>query len=303
MKRKVLIALCVCMIGVAGMTSGCGDKKEETPVVEEKEPELKTIGKEDKEAFKVEIKNATGKTIKGIAIKQTDEESYPENMLEDGDVFTDQESRNLYYKAPEDTTKETEENTEDMAAESEKAQEKELEQGYDIQLTFEDDSTAELHAFPFEDIEKGEICYEDDVAYLTYTSVASKEELNTKEAELAVKVAEQKAAEEAAAQAAAEQKAAEEAAAQAAAEQKAAEQKAAEQKAAEQKAAEEAAAAAAAQKSRSSSSNSYSSNNSSNESGSSSESSSSASEPSSDAGAGSSDSSGDDACLDDGLLY
>ena len=293
MKRKVLIALCVCMIGVAGMTSGCGDKKEETPVVEEKEPELKTIGKEDKEAFKVEIKNATGKTIKGIAIKQTDEESYPENMLEDGDVFTDQESRNLYYKAPEDTTKETEENTEDMAAESEKAQEKELEQGYDIQLTFEDDSTAELHAFPFEDIEKGEICYEDDVAYLTYTSVASKEELNTKEAELAVKVAEQKAAEEAAAQAAAEQKVAEEAAAQAAAE----------QKAAEQKAAEEAAAAAAAQKSRSSSSNSYSSNNSSNESGSSSESSSSASEPSSDAGAGSSDSSGDDACLDDGLLY
>ena len=293
MKRKVLIALCVCMIGVAGMTSGCGDKKEETPVVEEKELELKTIGKEDKEAFKVEIKNATGKTIKGIAIKQTDEESYPENMLEDGDVFTDQESRNLYYKAPEDTTKETEENTEDMAAESEKAQEKELEQGYDIQLTFEDDSTAELHAFPFEDIEKGEICYEDDVAYLTYTSVASKEELNTKEAELAVKVAEQKAAEEAAAQAAAEQKAAEEAAAQAAAE----------QKAAEQKAAEEAAAAAAAQKSRSSSSNSYSSNNSSNESGSSSESSSSASEPSSDAGAGSSDSSGDDACLDDGLLY
>lgn len=279
MKRKVLIALCVCMIGVAGMTSGCGDKKEETPVVEEKEPELKTIGKEDKEAFKVEIKNATGKTIKGIAIKQTDEESYPENMLEDGDVFTDQESRNLYYKAPEDTTKETEENTEDMAAESEKAQEKELEQGYDIQLTFEDDSTAALHAFPFEDIEKGEICYEDDVAYLTYTSVASKEELNTKEAELAVKVAEQKAAEEAAAQAAAEQKAA------------------------EQKAAEEAAAAAAAQKSRSSSSNSYSSNNSSNESGSSSESSSSASEPSSDAGAGSSDSSGDDACLDDGLLY
>ena len=277
------------MIGVAGMTSGCGDKKEETPVVEEKEPELKTIGQEDKEAFKVEIKNATGKNIKGITIKQTDEESYPENMLEDGDVFTDQESRNLYYKVPEQSTEVSEESAEDTAVESEGTQEKELEQGYDIQLTFEDESTAELHAFPFEDIEKGEICYEDDVAYLTYTSVASKEELNTKDAELAVKAAaEQKAAEEAAAQAAAEQKAAEEAAAQAAA---------------EQKAAEEAAAAAAAQKSRSTSNNSYSSNNSSNENSSSSESSSSASEPSSDAGSGSSDSSGDDACLDDGLLY
>ena len=204
MKRKVLIALCFCMIGVAGMTSGCGDKKEETPVVEEKEPELKTIGQEDKEAFKVEIKNATGKNIKGITIKQTDEESYPENMLEDGDVFTDQESRNLYYKVPEQSTEVSEESAEDTAVESEGTQEKELEQGYDIQLTFEDDSTAELHAFPFEDIEKGEICYEDDVAYLTYTSVASKEELNTKEAELAVKVAEQKAAEEAAAAAAAQ---------------------------------------------------------------------------------------------------
>lgn len=289
MKRKVLIALCLCIIGVGSATTGCGDKKAETPVVEEKEPELKIIGQDDKDAFKVEIKNATGKNIKGIAIKQTDEESYPENMLEDGDFFTDQESRTLYYKAPEQSTEVSGESVEDTAVENEGTQEKDLEQGYDIQLTFEDDSTAELHAFPFGDIEKGEICYEDDVAYLTYTSITSKEELNTKEAELAVKAAaEQKAAEEAAAQAAAEQKAAEEAAAQAAA---------------EQKAAEEAAAAAAAQKSRSSSSNSYSSNNSSNESGSSSESSSSASEPSSDAGAGSSDSSGDDACLDDGLLY
>ena len=70
-----------------------------------------------------------------------------------------------------------------------------------------------MHAFPFGDIEKGDLCYADDVAYLTYTSIESKEQIDTKEAELAVKqAAEQKAAEEAA-QAAAEQKAAEEAAA------------------------------------------------------------------------------------------
>ncbi len=71
--------------------------------------------------------------------------------------------------------------------------EKVLEQGYDVQLTFEDDSTAELHAFPFGDIEKGDLCYADDVAYLTYTSIESKEQIDTKEAELAVKqAAEQK---------------------------------------------------------------------------------------------------------------
>ena len=265
-------------------------KKEETPVVEEekKEPELKAIGQEDKEAFKVEVKNATGKNIKGVAIKLTDEDAYPENMLEEGDVFADQESRNLYYKAlekneNEDVTEESETTENDGTGD-----EKVLEQGYDVQLTFEDDSTAELHAFPFGDIEKGDLCYADDVAYLTYTSIESKEQIDTKEAELAVKqAAEQKAAEEAAAQAAAEQKAAEEAAAQAAAEQKAAEEAAARKKEAEQ--------AAAASKQQKSSGNSTSSNNNSNP---------APSESYSNSGdTGNSESSGDDGCLDDGLLY
>ena len=281
MKRKVLVTLCLCMIGLAGMVTGCGSQKEETPVVEEekKEPELKTIGQEDKEAFKVEVKNATGKNIKGVAIKLTDEEAYPENMLEEGEVFADQESRNLYYKAlekneNEDVTEESE-TTENDGTEDEKV----LEQGYDVQLTFEDDSTAELHAFPFGDIEKGDLCYADDVAYLTYTSIESKEQIDTKEAELAVKQA-------------AEQKAAEEAAAQAAAEQAAAEQKAAEEAAARKKEAEQAAAASKQQKS---SGNSTSSNNNSNP---------APSESYSNSGdTGNSESSGDDGCLDDGLLY
>ena len=294
MKRKVLVTLCLCMIGLAGTVTGCGSKKEETPVVEEekKEPELKAIGQEDKEAFKVEVKNATGKNIKGVAIKLTDEDAYPENMLEEGDVFADQESRNLYYKAlekneNEDVTEEFE-TTENDGTDDEKV----LEQGYDVQLTFEDDSTAELHAFPFGDIEKGDLCYADDVAYLTYTSIESKEQIDTKEAELAVKqAAEQKAAEEAA-QAAAEQKAAEEAAAQAAAEQAAAEQIAAEEAAARKKEAEQAAAASKQQKS---SGNSTSSNNNSNP---------APSESYSNSGdTGNSESSGDDGCLDDGLLY
>ena len=294
MKRKVLVTLCLCMIGLAGTVTGCGSKKEETPVVEEekKEPELKAVGQEDKEAFKVEVKNATGKNIKGVAIKLTDEDAYPENMLEEGDVFADQESRNLYYKAlekneNEDVTEESE-TTENDGTDDEKV----LEQGYDVQLTFEDDSTAELHAFPFGDIEKGDLCYADDVAYLTYTSIESKEQIDTKEAELAVKqAAEQKAAEEAT-QAAAEQKAAEEAAAQAAAEQAAAEQKAAEEAAARKKEAEQAAAASKQQKS---SGNSTSSNNNSNP---------APSESYSNSGdTGNSESSGDDGCLDDGLLY
>ena len=281
MKRKVFVTLWLWIFGLAGSVTGCGSKKEETPVVEDekKEPELIAIGQEDKEAFKVEVKNATGKNIKGVAIKLTDEDAYPENMLEEGDVFADQESRNLYYKAlekneNEDVTEEFE-TTENDGTDDEKV----LEQGYDVQLTFEDDSTAELHAFPFGDIEKGDLCYADDVAYLTYTSIESKEQIDTKEAELAVKQA-------------AEQKAAEEAAAHAAAEQAAAEQKAAEEAAARKKEAEQAAAASKQQKS---SGNSTSSNNNSNP---------APSESYSNSGdTGNSESSGDDGCLDDGLLY
>lgn len=150
-------------------------------------------------------------------------------MLKNGEIYEVGESRELYYTVPESNV----------------GGEKELTSGYDIQLTFEDNSTAELHSFPFEDIKKGEICF-DEVAYVKYTSVSSKDKVETKEAELAIKTekeAEAKAAAEAAAQAAAEeaarQEAEEEAARQAAEE---AARQAAEEEAARQ-AAEEAARA------------------------------------------------------------
>lgn len=219
MKKKLLLLACLCMMGVMVLTTGCSDKKEETTkTTEEKEPELKTIGTESEDAFKVELKNSTGKDITAISVKLTETAEYPATMLEAGDVFADEESRILYYKAEEATAD---------TANAEDANAKVLTQGYDIQLTFEDSSTAELHSFPFEDIEKGEICFADEVAYVSYTSVSTEQKVETKEAELTIKAdkeaAEKKAAEEAAAQAAAEQKAAEEAAAQAAAEQAAAE--------------------------------------------------------------------------------
>ncbi len=212
MKKKLLLWACLCMMGVMVLTTGCSDKKEETTkTTEEKEPELKTIGTESEDAFKVELKNSTGKDITAISVKLTEAAEYPATMLAAGDVFADEESRILYYKAEEAAAD---------TANAEDANAKVLTQGYDIQLTFEDSSTAELHSFPFEDIEKGEICFADEVAYVSYTSVSTEQKVETKEAELTIKAdkeaAEKKAAEEAAAQAAAEQAAAEAAAAQAA---------------------------------------------------------------------------------------
>ena len=220
MKKKLLLAACLCMIGIMGLATGCSDKEteEKAASTEKKEEELKVIGTESEDAFKVELKNSTGKDITAISVKLTETAEYPATMLAAGDVFADEESRILYYKAEEATAD---------TANAEDANAKVLTQGYDIQLTFEDSSTAELHSFPFEDIEKGEICFADEVAYVSYTSVSTEQKVETKEAELTIKAdqeaAEKKAAEEAAAQAAAEQKAAEEAAAQAAAEQAAAE--------------------------------------------------------------------------------
>ena len=61
---------------------------------------------------------------------------------------------------------------------------------YDVQLTLKDGKTYVLHGFPFEDIKEGTVLLEDDIAYITYTSVSTKEKIDTKEAERATKEAE-----------------------------------------------------------------------------------------------------------------
>ena len=56
---------------------------------------------------------------------------------------------------------------------------------YTIQLTLADKTIVELHAFPFDDMEKGEIKIQDGVAYLTYEKDGA--EVSTLDAELATK--------------------------------------------------------------------------------------------------------------------
>ena len=225
MKKKVLLFACLAAFGLSMAVTGCSKEepaKKSEIQEEKKEEKLEVIGVEKDSEFQVKLTNSTAKNITGISVKSSDEAEYPANMLKEADVFKDKESRLLCYTAPK-------------AAETPadaKATDKVLEPAYDIQLTFEDGTTAVLHSFPFGDVKEGEICME-DVAYLKYTSVASKEKVDTKGAEQAVKA---QAEAEAAAKAAAEAQAAAEAAA-------------AEQAAAEAAAAEQAAAEAAAQQS------------------------------------------------------
>lgn len=209
MKRKVL-AIAMTAILVLSLLSGCGKKndvKEDSSKTakktekEEKE-ELKEIGKEAEGAFQVKLVNETGQDITAVSVKSSAEEKYPDNMLENSEVFQKDETRILYYKAAEEA-KETE-------TESGKA----LPPEFSIQLTLADETIFELHSFPFEDIEEGKIKLQDQVAYIVYKSVESKSEVNTLDAELATKAA---ADAEAAAQAEAQAQAEAEAQAQAAA--------------------------------------------------------------------------------------
>ncbi len=173
---------------------------EATPV--DAEEELPAIGTESADAIKVKLTNKTGKDITGVAVKNMDSETWSDNLLGDEDVFTDKEKRYLYYTpdASEENSTESEEGEILTYA------------GYDIQLTFADDTTMTLHALSLEDIKEGEILIAEDVCYVSYESAATGEKMDTKESELEVKKqeeAEAQAAAEAAAAAAAQQQATE----------------------------------------------------------------------------------------------
>lgn len=212
MKKKVLLTTVILALALA-VTTGCSKKEEVTKKADttEKKTEetLKTIGTKSDKAYEIKMTNKTKKDIIAVQVKSSTEEAYPANLMDTSDSYKQDETRLIYY-----TPATTETTTSDESG-------KLVTIGYSIQLTFADQSTVELHSFPFGDIEEGDLNLEDTVAYVTYKSVSTKEEVSTLGAEKAVKeqaAAAAKAAEDAAAAAkAAEEAAAAQAAADAAA--------------------------------------------------------------------------------------
>lgn len=197
--KKILKLLLLSFTCFSFILSGCS--AQEAPK-EEKE-EMKTIGEEiqGENVYKVILTNSTGKSIKGFAIKTGTMDDFGENMLGEDDEFSNKEKRTLYY----DATTAIEENEE-----AQKDAEMQTSPDYTIQLTFDDDSTIELHSFPFSDVEKASIEFnnEESIAYIEYTSIEQDTKVSTEEAEIRIKqeqIAAQQAAEAAAQQAAQEQ--------------------------------------------------------------------------------------------------
>lgn len=172
MKRVLKICLTV-IFGLSGILVGCA--KEEEPIVEKQE-ELKTIGKKSsgEDVYSVTITNLTNKDIVSFAIKSNTMKDYENNMLEKNDTFEKEEDRILYYDASEAIKQNNE---------ASKNQKMQTSPEYTIQLTFDDESTSELHAFPFGDCEIVTIKMDEEVAYIEYTSISQNEEISTLEAE------------------------------------------------------------------------------------------------------------------------
>ena len=144
------------------------------------EAAVKLIGERDETKTKIALYNESGYALDEVYIR-VPEEGWTENLIDD--IYEIGEKRYLFYDA-----------------ESE---------GYDLWINMVGDWHYTLHDFPFGDIEVGNLCYDydNDVMYVTYTSISTQEEMSTLESEAAIHAAEleaaRKAAEEAAAAAAA----------------------------------------------------------------------------------------------------
>ena len=194
MKRKLVTVLMTAIIGssmlfaqtamAADTTAQTEDTAKADETSEAKTEELKTIGekpeKETEGVLDVKLKNLTGKVVTGFAVKNEKDEKYPENFLKEDDKFAADEERELWFDTnKKDETADTEKTDETKAKESEV-------QKYNIQLTFEDGTTAEIHTFPFGDTEEAELHLEGSVAYLVFDSTSQKKSINTLDTEKAL---------------------------------------------------------------------------------------------------------------------
>lgn len=104
--NKILMAgaLALSMVLSGGMLSGCSNSSntKDTKTTEvAKKKEVKTIGQKSKDSKSLKMTNNTGKKITVFETKSSSEESFSDNLLEDGDAVKNKEQRTLYYDVKE----------------------------------------------------------------------------------------------------------------------------------------------------------------------------------------------------------
>lgn len=107
MKTKQILmagAFALSMVLSGGMLTGCSNSSntKDTKTSEiGKKKEVKTLGQKTKDSKSLKITNSTGKKITVFETKSSTEESFSDNLLEDGDAVKNKEQRTLYYDVKE----------------------------------------------------------------------------------------------------------------------------------------------------------------------------------------------------------
>lgn len=106
MKTKQILmagALALSMVLSGGMLTGCSNSSTKDTKTTEvaKKKEIKTIGQKSKDSKSLKMTNNTGKKITVFETKSSSEESFSDNLLEDGDAVNNKEERTLYYDVKE----------------------------------------------------------------------------------------------------------------------------------------------------------------------------------------------------------
>lgn len=103
MKTKQILtagAIALSMI-LTGCSSSSTETKDTKTAEIAKKKEVKTIGQKTKDSKSLKITNNTGKKITVFETKSSSEESFSDNLLEDGDAVKNKEERTLYYTVKE----------------------------------------------------------------------------------------------------------------------------------------------------------------------------------------------------------
>ena len=103
--NKILMAgaLALSMVLSGGMLTGCSNSSTKDTKTTEvaKKKEVKTIGQKSKDSKSLKMTNNTGKKITVFETKSSSEESFSDNLLENGDAVKNKEQRTLYYTVKE----------------------------------------------------------------------------------------------------------------------------------------------------------------------------------------------------------
>ena len=103
--NKILMvgALALGMVLSGGMLTGCSNSSTKDTKTTEvaKKNEVKTLGKKTKDSKSLKMTNNTGKKITVFETKSSSEESFSDNLLDNGDAVKNKEERTLYYTVKE----------------------------------------------------------------------------------------------------------------------------------------------------------------------------------------------------------